>query len=251
MFTYQKGGSVIRMMEQILSKETFTKGLTSYLTSNSYSSTTEDDLFFHLEDAAIADGKWPQANGPEFSLAEVLKSWTNQAGLPVIHASKTTEDIPSLYFNQSWLVSNEAVSEERRWDVPLTFTTVEKNPQPGWDIGLPQAWISHDQSEVFTDPIDALVDAPFVVNIQGTGYYRVNYDDSNWRALAEVLRTNMDLIHPMNRAQIICDVLALFGTGHVTMEVKDDVLAYVDMDTDYAPLLAFARCTSVKFKGGD
>jgi len=244
MFTYQKGGSVIRMMEQMLSRETFTKGLTSYLTSSAYSAPTEDDLFFHLEEAALADGKWPQVNGPEHSFAEVMKGWTNQAGLPVIHARKTEDAVPSLYFNQSWLVRNEAVSEERRWDVPLTFTTVEENPQRGWDIGLPQGWISHDQSEVTIEADASLVDVPFVVNIQGTGYYRVNYDDSNWKAIAEVLRTNRDLIHPMNRAQIICDVMALSGTGHVSMEVMDDVLGYQDMETDYAPLYAFSRCLS-------
>jgi len=243
-FTYQKGGSVIRMMEQILSRETFTKGLTSYLTSFSYSSTTEDDLFFHLEEAAIADGKWPQTNGPEFSLAEVLKSWTNQAGLPVIHAMKSgDEENPSLYFNQSWLVSNEAVSEERKWDVPLTFTTVEEEPQPGWEIGLPQAWISHDQSEV-TVPFQSEENIPFVVNIQGAGYYRVNYDDTNWQAIAQVLRLKRYIIHPMNRAQIICDVVALAETGHVSMVVRDDVLSYIDMETDYAPLLAYGRCAS-------
>jgi len=245
-FTYQKGGSVIRMMEQILSKETFTKGLTSYLTALSYSSATEDDLFFHLEEAAVADGKWPQPNGPGFSFGEVMKSWTNQAGLPVIHAVKTSnEDNPdkpyAIHFNQSWLVSNEATSEERRWDVPLTFTSVGAEPNPGWDIGLPQAWINHDQTEVIIECDDNL---PFVVNIQGTGYYRVNYEEGNWEAIASVLKDNRDLIHPMNRAQIICDVVALAETGHVTTAIKDDVLSYVDMETEFAPLYAYGRCAS-------
>ena len=102
MFTYQKGGSVIRMMEQMLSKETFTKRLTKYLASNSNSSATEDDLF--LEAAAITDGKWPQENGPDSSFSEVMKSWTNQAGVPLIHASyyypPGGKEFPSLFFNQ-------------------------------------------------------------------------------------------------------------------------------------------------------
>ena len=49
MFTYQKGGSVIRMMEQILGAATLTKGLQYYLAALSYKGATEDDLFFHLE----------------------------------------------------------------------------------------------------------------------------------------------------------------------------------------------------------
>ena len=34
---------------QILTEEAFTAGLSSYLAAFAYSSTTEDDLFFHLE----------------------------------------------------------------------------------------------------------------------------------------------------------------------------------------------------------
>ena len=85
----------------------------------------------------------------------------------------------------------------------------------------------------------------FLVNIQGTGYYRVNYHQDNWADIATVLRTNRDLIHPLNRAQIICDVLALADTGNVAIEVRDDVLSYQDMETDFAPLLAFERCASL------
>merc|ERR1712013_340552 len=206
MFSYQKGGSALRMMEQILSKETFTKALTSYLTSLSYSAAIEDDLFFHLEEAAIADGKWPQPGGPEFSLPEVLRMWTNQAGLPVVYAERTATG--GLYCNQSWLVNSQ---EEQ------TEVTVEQGPEDG---------------------------PPFLLNIQGTGYYRVNYHQDNWADIASVLRTNRDLIHPLNRAQVICDTIALAGTGHVTMEVRDDVLSYQDMETDFAPLYAFERCAT-------
>ena len=49
MFTYQKGGSVIRMMEGILGEATLTKGMSNYLTAMSYQPATEDDLFLYLE----------------------------------------------------------------------------------------------------------------------------------------------------------------------------------------------------------
>ena len=65
-FTYNKGGSVLRMVSevgrdlmasppapQILTDEVFTAGLSTYLAAFSYSSTTEDDLFLHLEVACF------------------------------------------------------------------------------------------------------------------------------------------------------------------------------------------------------
>ena len=52
---------------------------------------------------------------------------------------------------------------------------------------------------------------------------RVNYDEANWLALASVLATARDNIHPLNREQIICDVAALANTGHVSADIRDRV----------------------------
>ena len=83
---------------------------------------------------------------------------------------------------------------------------------------------------------------PFIANIQGSGYYRVNYDDRNWRKLAEVLRTNKDWIHPLNRAQIICDVAALADIGYVSEDIKNDILSYFENETEFGPVHAYQQC---------
>ena len=55
-FSYHKGGRVVRMMEHMLTKETFNKGLTAYLVDMEYSAVKEDDLFLSLEAVALEDG---------------------------------------------------------------------------------------------------------------------------------------------------------------------------------------------------
>ena len=52
------------------------------------------------------------------------------------------------------------------------------------------------------------------------------------------------MIHPLNRAQLICDVISLAGTGKVTEEVKNKVLAYIQEEDDFTPLLAYKECNS-------
>ena len=89
-------------------------------------------------------------------------------------------------------------------------------------------------------------DVPFVVNVQGAGYFRVNYDEDNWNNLAEVLRTNKDWIHPLNRAQIICDVSALARVGYVNENIKNDVLSYFDNETEFGPIHAYQQCIGSK-----
>ena len=236
-FSYQKGGSVIRMIEAILTRKTFTRGLTSYLNDLQFNAATEDDLFYHLEAAAMEDDQWPATN-PSFS--EVMKTWTNQAGIPVVSASSVSGVVT---LTQDWLVSTGAAPDQRTWHIPISLTSVEESPSPGWNNTQPYAWLLQDQDSLELD-VSGLwsQDTPFIVNVQGTGYYRVNYDEDNWSRLAETLATDRDLIHPLNRAQIICDVSALAETGHVTPEIRDNVLAYIDQETDFAATYAYQQC---------
>ena len=114
------------------------------------------------------------------------------------------------------------------------MTSVEETPVLGWDKTEPYTWLWQDQVETEI-PVDDVIpaDTPFVVNVQGTGYHRVNYDEDNWNRLAEVLKTNKDWIHPLNRAHIICDVAALTETGHVSSAVSDNVLTYIESETEF------------------
>ncbi|KAI8743537.1 thyrotropin-releasing hormone-degrading ectoenzyme, partial [Biomphalaria glabrata] len=45
----------------------------------------------------------------------------------------------------------------------------------------------------------------FLCNVHQNGYYRVNYQLSNWQALAMQLKTNHLVIPVINRAQLIND----------------------------------------------
>ena len=87
-------------------------------------------------------------------------------------------------------------------------------------------------------------DTPFLVNIDVYGYYRVTYDEANWLGLAETLRTDFNLIPPLNRAQIICDILSLERSGRVSTELREEVLSYLGEEDDFAPILAFERCSA-------
>lgn len=244
-FTYQKGGAVVRMMEAILSRGTFNKGLKSYLTSLAYDSALEDDLFFHLEAAGLEDGTWPPIDTDTTqSFSEAMKTWTNQPGLPVLTFSRSSSDFLCWRVRQEWLVSDSRPSEERRWVVPITFSSVEETSYPGWDYTRPVLYLDQDQTEaVFWMKAEATDwRRPVVFNVQGTGYYRVNYDEAGWTELAEALTAHRDWIHPLNRAQIICDVIALAQTGHVSLEMRDLVLSYIEHETDFAPIYAYNNC---------
>ena len=50
---------------------------------------------------------------------------------------------------------------------------------------------------------------PVIMNVQETGYFRVNYDDQNWKLIIDQLNEDHEQIHVINRAQIIDDAMNL------------------------------------------
>ena len=50
LITYEKGGSILRMLEQFLGEDIFREGVSRYLTIHSFSNTETDDLWNSLEE---------------------------------------------------------------------------------------------------------------------------------------------------------------------------------------------------------
>jgi len=242
--TYSKGASVIRMMESILTMDTFIKGMSSYLAALQYGNAVEEDLFLHLEAAGLEDGQWPgtYVNAPSFE--DSMKTWTNQAGYPLVTVEKELiEGKPYYKLRQSWYRDNFDNSTDKLWDIPINAVAVE-DPTSNWDDTRPTTWLT---DETLTIPSPSLgYSGPIVLNKKGTGYYRINYDEENWLLLAETLMTDHHAIHPLNRAQLVCDAITLARTGQLSVTVKDLVLAYMEKEDEFAPRNALKECAPVR-----
>ena len=227
------------MMEGILGYSTMIKGLSSYLKDFFLSNTVEEDLFLHLEEAGLQDGTWSQL-GLEKSFEEVMKGWTNQAGYPIVSVEKGwAQDVDVLILTQTWYTDTPS-EDTQLWDIPIN-AFIPGWLEDDWDDTSPQAWLS-EETTVLPMP-EAFTSVPIILNKKATGYYRVNYERENWLLIANTLMTDHHVIHPLNRAQIICDVITLSRTGHVTQEIHDAVMEYIDMETDFAPLNAVKECS--------
>ena len=183
--SYKKAASIIRMMEFIISKEAFMKGLSNYLTKLSYYHATEDDLFLHLEKSAKKTGTWPQQTAKSFG--QVMKSWTQQPGYPLVtvrkgcHGSQCTINLSQ---NRFLMYSRSTASQT--WDVPITYTTVNGS-HDDWSVKTPSHWISGNETVSIKVP-NSSANIPVVINVQAYGYFRVNYDNATWHQLANILR---------------------------------------------------------------
>jgi len=232
--TYFKGASVLRMFESVLGRSTFIKGLSSYLDQFQFSNTVEEQLFAHFQAAADEDETF------EGDLDKTMKTWTNQAGVPLVEV--TRGDLGHLILTQS----RYGAGEDQLWDIPINWIDV-KGPSPDWSDTSPMAWLTEKELVVEFVASPDLV----LINKQATGYYRVNYDEDTWQDIGTQLLEDHIRIHPLTRASLICDVVSLNQSGHVNQLTMELVLSYREAETDFAPLLAFKQCVDSDFSGSN
>jgi len=235
--TYNKGGSVLRMIEGVLGYDVFIEGLTKYLQRHQYGNTVEEDLFRDLEEVAVSHGVWSSS----ISLEAFMKTWTNQAGYPLVTAnvSCASDGHCKLRLSQEWFVTEgETFSEERYWSVPISIAAVDPS-------GVPVVWLPSNASDLeLSLPREAYNSSstqPLIINHKSKGYFRVNYDEATWRKIGQTLKENPRAIDVMNRASIICDLIVLYKRGDVNEDIYTSVLAGYE-DPDEVPRWARNYC---------
>ncbi len=252
--SYQKGGSIIRMLEYIITTDTFNRGVHNYLVEYSYGNAVQDDLWEKLTEVAREDDTLPAG----LTVKSIMDSWTKQMGYPVVtvrrgdgeSSYRVTSPIEFakghiLCFTRSFAdPGTVVVSQERfviglnqsddasspyRWWVPLTYTRV-----PGGDFldANSRGFLRPDEDEL---EVAVEGDGAVIFNILETGYYRVNYDQENWEALAEAIGKDVNAVHKINRAQILDDALNLAKGNLLNYETALDMTTYLDKEDDYLP----------------
>ena len=192
LITYYKGGAVLRMIEFFLGTETVKKGLNRYLLDLSFSSAVEEDLFIHLEAAALEDGAWPQPGVSD--LTEVLKTWTQQPGLPLVTVSRSADGTVTI--SQSRYQNTETPSDQL-WSIPVTMVDLGSPGDIDWDDTKPDLWLTSASASTRVSLAIPLL------NKKATGYYRVTYDDDLWREIKAILDVDHEAIHPYNRSALM------------------------------------------------
>ena len=89
---YEKGAEVIRMMEHLLGKEAFMRGIDRYITDNDGKAATCEDFVLAMETASQVD-------------LSHFKRWYEQAGTPVLEVKKTYDEEKqtlTLHFKQTY-----------------------------------------------------------------------------------------------------------------------------------------------------
>ncbi|XP_059049749.1 aminopeptidase N-like [Achroia grisella] len=229
---YQKSGSVIRMTQHFLTPEIFQLGLIKYIKDNARKAAVPQDLFTALQEV-VNESNYTIP----FSITEILTRWTTQGGFPVMNVRRSAPLANSLTLDQERFLLDRSQQSNDRWHVPINWVLSD---DPDFSDTAPQSWYPATSSSLSID-IPGLSQVNwYIINKQQTGYYRVNYEISNWIALSRALNSSSEYleIHLLNRAQIIDDSFNLARNGRLNYIYPFEISKYLVQEKDYIPWAA-------------
>ncbi len=213
--TYEKGGAILRMLEQYLGPDVFRSGVRRYLAAHQFANADTTDLLKALGEAA---------NQP---IPSVMDGWIFRQGYPLLTIEIDNE-------GQGFRVSQQAFrylgdgSEDGRWRVPVTY-------RAGLGGEVRQGRLLLDES---TEHITLPAPPDWVVlNEGGHGFYRVRYAAA---LLEPLLRAPRELMTAIERFNLVSDAWAATLAGMIPVPEYLDVTARFRGEADrhvWIPLL--------------
>jgi aminopeptidase N len=236
--SYNKGGSVIRMVAHFLGAEGFRNGIRKYLEDNKFGSTTPADLWRALTESTTV---------LPTSVSVIMDNWTYKAGYPVLQVKRNGDDV--VVTQERFLISGTPEVTEK-WYVPISYTTSTDSDK--FLDTSPKVWLNPLTTNV--NITDALKERDWIIlNNQQTGFYRIDYDDNLWEKIKIALtQTGFDGIHELNRAQIVDDYYNFARAGLHSYSSFLDLIKFLKADSSYYPWYsAFTAFSSMLQRTGD
>jgi tricorn protease interacting factor F2/3 len=204
---------MLRMIEGYIGQEHYKQGVRTYLKRHTYGCARSHHLWDAFEDAAAAP------------ITAMVQNWIGQPGYPLI----TVERNGSKLTLSQQRFTYRPHSSDQTWIVPLTLMVWDTEAEPhvqsfmmegaGMTVKLPQT------------------PAAYKLNIDQTGFYRVNYlDPDNLNALAARIKEH-SLVHT-DRWGLQNDLYALVRAGRLPLAAYLDFLDHYENESAYLPLVS-------------
>jgi puromycin-sensitive aminopeptidase len=210
--TYEKGASVLRMLEQHIGPTVFRDGVRDYLHAHAYGNADTNDLWVSL-------GKIAKQPVPE-----LMNGWIFQPGFPLITAE----------INQS----GQLVLSQQRFTYLPNPSLITHHPSPvTWQIPLQIRVIAGGKtntSRMLLTEKDTTVPLPHdwesvLINEGGHGFYRVRYAPD---LLDRLLNRGIDRLAVTERFNLINDAWATTIAGHMLLTDYLDLTARFTTERD-------------------
>ncbi len=196
--SYQKGGQIIRMVEDWLSPDMFRDGMRAYMKAHAYGNTTSADLWAALSHVSHKD------------VASVATSFTAQPGIPLVSVSRACSGgTASLTLTQGRFAIHDPHPKAVVWKIPVS-------------VGGPGV----TTQKILLDATPATLHFPgcktaLKVNVGENGYYRTSYDPVS----LSLLEAEFAKLDATDRVNLLGDQFALFAAGRAPLSAYLNLVA--------------------------
>jgi puromycin-sensitive aminopeptidase len=210
--TYEKGASVLRMLEQHIGPTVFRDGVRDYLRAHAYGNADTNDLWVSL-------GKIAKQPVPE-----LMNGWIFQPGYPLITA-ELREGVELVLTQQRFTyLPNSALSTQHSapitWQIPLQMRVTA-----GGKINTSRMLLTEKDTTV---PLPHDWES-VLINEGGHGFYRVRYAPD---LLDRILNAGIDRLAATERFNLINDAWAITVAGLMPLTDYLDLTARFTEDRD-------------------
>jgi len=205
--SYDKGGSVLRMIESYMGEEDFRKGISKYLMEHKYGNATAADLWKSL------------ARASKKQIKKIADAWISQPGYPLVSANMKEG---RLSLSQKRFIFN--AKDRHIWPIPLSIKTNKK---------------------VFTDLMDSkkkeihFKDNLLKINYGQTGFYMVKYDEETLSSLKSTIASKK--LSAVDRWGIHSDLFRLCHHNEITIDKYLDFIKSYRNEDNYLVLNSIFR----------
>ncbi|XP_022705522.1 puromycin-sensitive aminopeptidase-like isoform X2 [Varroa jacobsoni] len=214
---YEKGASIIRMLNSHLGADKFRAGMQLYLNRHKYSNTLSSDLWKALEEVSSV------------RVESVMNSWVKQVGFPVIQ-------VTALYKGDNIVLNLRQNKFYSQVDNPK-----RNEPQPLWKVPIPIAWggNSTGETKILLEAqetevtLEGAVNASWIqVNHGAVSFFRTMYSREMLAGLLDAVKSKT--LSAENRFILHADLFALVQSGYRnTTELLEFTKAY-ENETDFS-----------------
>ncbi len=202
--SYDKGASVLRMLQHYIGPDNFRDGLRYYLKKHSYKNTSSIHLWEAFEKVS---GK---------PISKFMKQWVSKPGYPVVSIAEPKPGKLAVKQNRFTLKNKK---DKTLWPIPLQFELGEGK--------LSNLETLSSQSKKFSISLDAKY---IKANPEETGFYRAIYSPGLLAKLYEPV--NEKELSVVDRFGIIRDLFAMAKSGELpTSAYLEFLKAYEEEDS--------------------
>ena len=204
--TYEKGASVLRMLEQFLGGDAFRDGIRLYLQRHKYDNAETTDLWDALEDSTTQP------------VRALMNTWIFQPGFPLLSVEREPRGIR--VSQRIFRYLRDGSDQDRQWHVPIFL-------RAGGKAGAVDRTVLMTESEQIVEVADGA--EWVVVNAGGHGFYRVHYSSALLAALKPCWH---DRLSPVERFNLVNDTWAAALAGLTPLTEYLDLMEQARDDND-------------------